>query len=282
MPRYSISRALEASVDFPEEGYHFVDPGALAQSIDAIVLRTAMLLARARRGRLVREGLQLAIIGRPNVGKSSLFNALIGTSRAIVTDVPGTTRDLVTEIVDLDGLRVTLVDTAGIRDTEDVVETEGVARTKQAADVSDLILLVSDGSQTRETEDLNGISQSVDNKCLIVVNKSDLPLAWSRHDAISVSAKTGLGIELLRRKIVEALDIDLAADRPEITNVRHIELVRRAHEALIRARSAALADGRSCRRNLCRRIFGGATPKRSREVSTMCSRTSSKDSVLEK
>jgi tRNA modification GTPase len=151
----------------------------------------------------------------------------------------------VTEIVDLDGLRVTLVDTAGIRDTEDVVETEGVARTKQAADVSDLILLVSDGSQTPEIEDLDEISQSVDNKCLIVVNKSDLPLACSRQDAISVSAKTGLGIELLRRKIVEALDIDLAADRPEITNVRHIELVRRAHEALIRARSAALADGRS-------------------------------------
>jgi len=242
---FDLIARLEASVDFPEEGYHFVDPGALAQSIDAIVLRTAMLLARARRGRLVREGLQLAIIGRPNVEKSSLFNALIGTSRAIVTDVPGTTRDLVTEIVDLDGLRVTLVDTAGIRDTEDVVETEGVARTRQAADVSDLILLVSDGSQTPEIEDLDEISQSIDNKCLIVVNKSDLPLAWSRQDAISVSAKTGLGIELLRRKIVEALDIDLAADRPEITNVRHIELVRRAHEGLIRARSAALADGRS-------------------------------------
>jgi tRNA modification GTPase len=242
---FDLIARLEASVDFPEEGYHFVDPGALAQSIDAIVLRTAMLLAHARRGRLVREGLQLAIIGRPNVGKSSLFNALIGTSRAIVTDVAGTTRDLVTEIVDLHGLRVTLVDTAGIRDTDDVVESEGVARTRQAAGVSDLILLVSDGSQAPETEELEKISQSIDNKCLIVVNKSDLPSAWSRQDAISVSAKTGLGIELLRRKIVEALDIDLAAERPEITNVRHIELVRRAHEALIHARSAALAEGRS-------------------------------------
>ncbi len=160
---FDLIARLEASVDFPEEGYHFVDPGALAQSIDAILLRMAMLLAHARRGRLVREGLQIAIVGRPNVGKSSLFNALVGTSRAIVTEVPGTTRDLVSETVDLDGLRVTLVDTAGIRETEDIVESEGVARTRQAADVSDLILLVADGSRPPETEDLEIVSQSVDN-----------------------------------------------------------------------------------------------------------------------
>jgi tRNA modification GTPase len=242
---FDLIARLEASVDFPEEGYHFVDPGALAQSIDAIVRRTETLLAHARRGRLVREGLQIAIVGRPNVGKSSLFNALVGTSRAIVTEVPGTTRDLVTEIVDLDGLRVTLVDTAGIRETEDIVESEGVARTRQAAGVSDLILLVADGSRSPDTENHAEITQNVDNKHLIVVNKSDMPGAWSREDAISVSAKTGHGIELLRRRIVEALDIDLAADRPEITNVRHIELVRRAHDALVRARGAALAEGRS-------------------------------------
>jgi tRNA modification GTPase len=242
---FDLVARLEASVDFPEEGYHFVEPGALAQSIDAIVLRTAMLLAHARRGRLVREGLQIAIVGRPNVGKSSLFNALVGTSRAIVTEMPGTTRDLVTETVDLDGLRVTLVDTAGIRDTEDIVESEGVSRTRQAADVSDLILLVADGSRPPEAESPDEIYQGIENTRLIVVNKSDIPGAWSQRDAISVSAKTGNGIELLRRRIVEALDIELAADRPEITNVRHIELVRRAHDALVRARGAALAEGRS-------------------------------------
>jgi tRNA modification GTPase len=242
---FDLIARLEASVDFPEEGYHFVEPGALAQSIDAIVLRTAMLLAHARRGRLVREGLQIAIVGRPNVGKSSLFNALVGTSRAIVTEVPGTTRDLVTETVDLEGLRVTLVDTAGIRDTEDIVESEGVSRTRQAADVSDLILLVADGSRPPEATNPIEISQSIETKSLTVVNKSDMPGAWSQGDVISVSAKTGHGMELLRRGIVEALDIELAADRPEITNVRHIELVRRAHDALVRARGAALAEGRS-------------------------------------
>jgi tRNA modification GTPase len=242
---FDLIARLEASVDFPDEGYHFVEPGALAQSIDAIVLRTAMLLAHARRGRLVREGLQITIVGRPNVGKSSLFNALVGASRAIVTEVPGTTRDLVTETVDLDGLRVTLVDTAGIRETEDIVESEGVSRTRQAADVSDLILIVADGSGPELEEDPEEISQSIDNNSITVVNKSEIPGAWSRGNAISVSAKTGLGIELLRRRIVEALDVELAADRPEITNVRHIELVRRAHDALVRARSAALAEGRS-------------------------------------
>ena len=219
---FDLIARLEASVDFPEEGYHFVDPGALAQSIDAIVLRMAMLLAHARRGRLVREGLQIAIIGRPNVGKSSLFNALVGTSRAIVTEVPGTTRDLVTEIVDLDGLRVTLVDTAGIRETEDIVESEGVARTRQAADVSDLILLVADGSRPPETEDLDMISQRVDNKCLIVVNKSDLPAAWSREDAISVSAKTGL-----RNRVVTAENRRSTRHRPGRRSSRDHE--RQAH-----------------------------------------------------
>jgi tRNA modification GTPase len=193
----------------------------------------------------VREGLQIAIVGRPNVGKSSLFNALVGTSRAIVTEVPGTTRDLVTETVDLDGLRVTLVDTAGIRDTTDIVESEGVSRTRQAADVSDLILLVADGSRPPGAENPGEIYQVIETKRLSVVNKSDVPGAWSQCDSISVSAKTGQGIDLLRRSIVEALDIELAADRPEITNVRHIELVRLAHDALVRARDAVLAGGRS-------------------------------------
>ena len=242
---FDLIARLEASVDFPEEGYHFIDPGSLAQSIDALVVRAGALMSQARRGRLVREGLQVAIVGKPNVGKSSLFNALVGTGRAIVTEVPGTTRDLVSEVVDLDGLRVTLVDTAGLRPSTDVVEAEGVSRAQQAASVADMVLLVADQSQPCGDRDIDDIMQRIDTKVVIVANKADLPAAWSRADAVTVSATTGSGLGILRQRIAEALDVDLLAERPEITNVRHLALVQRAYDRMAGARSAALKDGQS-------------------------------------
>jgi tRNA modification GTPase len=203
---------------------------------------------------LIREGVQVAIVGRPNVGKSSLFNALVGASRAIVTDVPGTTRDLVTDAIDLDGVRVTLVDTAGLRETTDAIEAEGVARSKQSTDVADLVLQVIVDEEPH----------TIDRRQLIVRNKSDLaggrgaldpasggsdkqdPPCVSRLSPLSVSAKTGAGLDELRRAIVDELTDGSSAplrDRPAITNVRHIALVQRAHEALERARAAASAAG---------------------------------------
>src|SRR5204863_3712503 len=136
---------------FPREGHHLVEPGASARPLCGRVDRTRALRPDPRRGRLIREGLQVALVVGPNVGKSSLFNALAGSARAIVTAVPGTTRDLVTEVVDIDGLRVTLVDTAGLRDTTDPVEVEGVARSRQAVAVADLVLMVEDRSQPRSS-----------------------------------------------------------------------------------------------------------------------------------
>jgi tRNA modification GTPase len=227
---FDLIARLEASVDFPEEGYHFVEVPSLAGVIDALLERTRALLADGRRGRLVREGLSVAIVGRPNVGKSSLFNALAGASRAIVTDVPGTTRDLVTETVDIDGLRVTLIDTAGIREAADLIEAEGVSRSMQAMTVADLVLLVVDHDEP----------QIIDNKHLTVQNKCDL---GRPSRGVQVSATTGAGLDDLRRAIVSALDFDPIRDRPEITNARHIALVERAHDALTRARDAALAAG---------------------------------------
>jgi len=232
---FDLIARLEASVDFPDEGYHFVQPGELARDIDALTDRTSALLTDARRGRLLREGLQVAIVGAPNVGKSSLFNALVGASRAIVTEFAGTTRDLVTEVVDIGGLRVTVTDTAGLRDTTDPVEVLGVERARRSASVADLVLTVVDRSTERH--------QTTEYKGLIVANKSDLPAAWTDESAVAVSATTGAGLEVLRRRIVEALDVDLLRDRPAITNVRHIALVERAHDALRRARAAALAEG---------------------------------------
>ena len=234
---FDLIARLEASVDFPDEGYHFVDPGALAQAIDGLMARSSDLLGDARRGRLIREGLQIVIAGEPNVGKSSLFNALAGASRAIVTEVPGTTRDLVTEVIDVDGLRVTLVDTAGLRDTDDPVESEGVSRARQALAVADLVLRVEDRSRPRTRQDTqNG-------KVLFVANKADLDAAWHDERAVPVSAATGEGLDELRRRIAVALDVDSLRDRPAMTNVRHIALIDRAHAALARARDAARAEG---------------------------------------
>jgi tRNA modification GTPase len=223
---FDLIAKLEASVDFPDEGYHFVDAGELVASLDCLIDRTAALIASGRRGRLVREGLQVAIVGRPNVGKSSLFNALVGSARAIVTDVPGTTRDLVSETVDIDGLRVTLVDTAGIRDADDRVEREGVARARQSIDVAHVTLVVVDEDEPIVLGNSN---------YLVVQSKADL---GRPARGIAVSAVTGEGLNDLRHAIADALDVEPHRDPPAITNVRHITLLERAHTALRRARTA--------------------------------------------
>ena len=150
---FDVIAKLEASLDFPDEGYHFVAPKEARTSLAGLVARIDGLLAQASRGRLVREGAQVAIVGAPNVGKSSLFNALLNTDRAIVTAIPGTTRDLLTERADIGGLSLSLVDTAGVRDTVDVVEQEGVSRARDTLRVADLVIVVLDRSQPLSSED---------------------------------------------------------------------------------------------------------------------------------
>jgi tRNA modification GTPase len=239
---FELVAKLEASVDFPDEGYHFVQTDTLLRDIRDLRARTARLACEGRRGRLIREGLQVAIVGKPNVGKSSLFNALVGCSRAIVSDTPGTTRDLVTETIDLSGLRIVLVDTAGRREARDVVEAEGVARSRGAESVSELILVVIDGSQPLDGADREMIEQVAENKRLIVFNKSDIRRASNdaldEENAIFVSALTGDGLSELRKRIACELDVEPLRDAPQITNVRHVALLDDANEALARAEAA--------------------------------------------
>jgi tRNA modification GTPase len=241
---FDLVARLEASVDFPDEGYHFVEPSELAGAIDAVRGKTTALLCDARRGRLIREGLTVAIVGAPNVGKSSVFNALVGAARAIVTPVPGTTRDLVSEQVDIEGLQVTLVDTAGLRDTADVVESEGIARSEGVSAIADLVLVVCDLSDPA-TQDARLPPAVAPGRAVVVANKADLRHTWRRADAVEVSAATGEGLDGLRRRISQLLGAGAPGERPAITNARHIALVERADAALRRARGAAMTEGQS-------------------------------------
>ena len=243
---FELAASLEASLDFPEEGYHFVESGTVSDAIARVQSSIRDLLEGARTGRLIREGAQVVIAGRPNVGKSTLFNALVGAGRAIVSDIPGTTRDLVTERADINGIPVTFIDTAGIRlDAADVVETEGVSRATQAARVADLVLVVIDGSQGVTADDVSVLEKSRAFTRIIVASKADLPGPGSSavgEHVIRVSALTGEGLSALRSAIAAGLGAENLRDTPALTNLRHAELLKRAGEALERARSAAASQ----------------------------------------
>jgi tRNA modification GTPase len=238
---------LEASLDFPDAGYHFVAPVELEHRMTATLAALDELLCDARRGRMIREGATVVIAGRTNVGKSSLFNALAGAPRAIVTPVPGTTRDLVTERIDIQGLEVTLVDTAGERDAADLVEQEGMARGARAREAADLVVLVLDGSAAAEREDDRLIEQTATMTRVVVVNKADrgshrewqerAPVGW-----LAVSARSGEGLDGLRAAIARALTgAERLTDSPAVSNVRHVDLLHRARAHLLAATDAARA-----------------------------------------
>ncbi len=245
---FDLVARLEASIDFPDEGYHFAAADAVAGETQALRRRAEALLADARRGRLVRDGCQVVILGRPNVGKSTLFNRLLGAARAIVTDVPGTTRDLLTETVELEGVPVTLVDTAGIRRTADAVESEGVARSRAALGVAAAVLLVLDRSRPLEPEDRELLRETRSTRRVVVVNKTDLPACWevgelrAEGPAVPVSLRTEAALGELRAAVAELLWAgERHRDTPLLSNLRHIGLVERAAAALGRAEAAAAA-----------------------------------------
>ena len=265
---FDLIARLEASLDFPDEGYHFIEPADAARRIACVLTRLDDLLGSARTGRLIRDGATVVVAGRPNVGKSSLFNMLAGADRAIVTPIAGTTRDLVSERVDIAGLAVTLIDTAGWRETRDVIEREGVARSRQARDIADLLVLVLDRSVPIQCEDEELLAATADRPRIVVANKSDLPegfhtgrlkpapttetvsplesvgAGFSRLGGIEVSAKTGAGFDDLRRAMVRELTgRESLRDAAAISNTRHIALLQQARASLVAAQKAAAVAG---------------------------------------
>ena len=184
----------------------------------------------------------MAITGRPNVGKSSLFNSLVERERAIVTDIPGTTRDTLTEAIDLEGIPVILTDTAGLRETTDGIETLGIERTRRAMSDSDLVLVVLDGSTEVGPADLELIDQTENTRRLVVMNKSDLPGFNSCVDElrpINVSARTGEGLSTLRAAILATVNNNGSDEGGLlITNARHYDLLCNTQREIEVARAA--------------------------------------------
>jgi tRNA modification GTPase len=261
---------LEASLDFPDEGHHFISAGQACERLADVTRDIDALLADATRGRLIREGATVVVVGRTNVGKSSVFNALCGADRAIVTDVAGTTRDLVTERLDLRGLHITLVDTAGTRETDDVVEREGVRRGLRARDVADLVVVVVDGSVELAPEDRAVLEETDGQRRVVVANKSDLPQVVDERQLpagfVRLCAIDGAGRGDLCDAMWSALAGSVSREPVAVSNIRHIDLLRDARDGLVDAAAAlrsnaseefVVADVQRARRQLAAILGSG-------------------------
>lgn len=237
---------FESAVEFVEDDLDALDIANFTRQIESMEYQLQMLTGSYRVGRVIRTGLRLALIGRPNVGKSSVFNSLLGRDRAIVTDIPGTTRDALSDVVAIRGIPVELVDTAGIRESEDLVEQLGIERTRSAVSEADLVIAVIDASDTASVDEMEILDDlPVD---IFVLNKCDLPLrlgaesirqlAASNRPVVRVSALTGLGVDALRDDIYERI-VGGASPPSEgaiITSERHFAALEAALGSLAKAR----------------------------------------------
>ena len=232
---------IEYAVDFTEDDEEPDETIPVKVKEDVITLRGKVnnLIDTADEGKLIRDGLSMVIVGKPNVGKSSLLNALLNEKRAIVTDIAGTTRDVIEEYINLDGIPVRLVDTAGIRETEDVVEKIGVEKSKEKINEADLVILMLDTSRELDEEDKEIIDYIKDRKYIVLLNKVDLDRKLSSEivdnleNKIELSAKTGFGIDDLKSKIKDLFfNGSIDAESVMVTNTRHKEALYRASENL--------------------------------------------------
>jgi tRNA modification GTPase len=239
---------LEAGIDFAEDDISVLPASQILQRISAVRAPLEELAASFAYGKIVHEGLTLAIVGRPNVGKSSLFNRLVERERAIVTASPGTTRDLVSETVAIGGIPIKLVDTAGIRRALDEAESIGIQKSMEALADADLVLVVCDASQPLAEEDQRLLSQAQERAAIVVENKCDLmhrartteQSSANGNRAVRTSATTGQGIAELRNEILRHVTGDSGANAETgfLTNLRHREKVRESITALGNARIA--------------------------------------------
>ena len=235
----SCMALIEACTDFPEE----VEEPEAARRVRAGVNEIMEELSRRcdpRSARLIREGASIVLAGRPNVGKSSLMNALLKQERAIVTDIPGTTRDVLTEHIRLGGICAELSDTAGQRQTSDPVERIGVDRAARAMETADILLIVLDASEPLAPED-EALLKNADDRTIVCLNKCDLPRRCEHPGAMELSAATGAGVEELLQEMERRVSA-ASAEEERMTEERHLRLARRAQDALARAGAAIDAE----------------------------------------
>ncbi len=233
---------LEAAIDFPEEDIESVSAAKVQEWIEPVIIQIGKLLASSHSGIILREGLKTVIIGKPNVGKSSLLNALLKEQRAIVTAIPGTTRDSIEEYVSVRGIPLKIIDTAGIRETQDIVEKLGVEKSRELIKAADLILVILDGSAPLTSEDQQVIRLTSDYKGFILLNKADLPAVMAYHDVeklagdwpiLPLSLATGEGLEKLEEQIVEEVySGQISAEADYVNNVRHVHCLQQAEKQL--------------------------------------------------
>jgi tRNA modification GTPase len=239
-----ILAPLEANIDFPEEQTGGMDTQALAKELNSLDALLKGILESSKRARLLREGVQAVICGKPNAGKSSLLNAVLKRERSIVTPVAGTTRDTIEEIIDIRGIPVRIVDTAGIIEPKDLIEKKAVERSKRAIKAADIILLVLDGSKGLEAVDRMLLRKVKDKRVIVVINKCDLKVKLNKKEiarnfgrAIEISAKRSRNLNLLEEEIVKTVyQGSLSCSEPLlVSNLRHIEGLRGAQKFIAEA-----------------------------------------------
>ena len=237
-----ITAHVNVVLDYPEEGIDDPLPAELRNNLEKVYEEANRLIDSYDTGKKIKEGIKTVIVGKPNVGKSTLLNALLHEERAIVTHVAGTTRDVIEEIINIKGVPLVLVDTAGIRKTDDIVENIGVEKSKQFIEKADLVLLVLDASKELENEDTEVINQIKENKkkVIVLLNKIDLNKkinleGHNLENIVEISAKDNIGIEDMQEKIYSYImeeDVENSSEKLIITNIRHKTALEKTKDAI--------------------------------------------------